>query len=61
MKPTAKRRPELDAEPVRVLGRGLRAQRGIVWRLLELTPRTKRVGTAVTADWETSHYSPVAF
>jgi transcriptional regulator with XRE-family HTH domain len=29
MKPTAKRRPELDVEPVRVLGRGLRAQRGI--------------------------------
>ena len=29
MKPTPKRSAELDAEPVRVLGRGLRAQRGV--------------------------------
>ena len=29
MKPAPKRTAELDAEPVRVLGRGLRAQRGV--------------------------------
>lgn len=29
MKPAPKRRAELEAEPVRVLGRGLRAQRGV--------------------------------
>ena len=43
MSQATKRRPESEAEPVRVLGRGLRAQRGV-----HLTLRTIREATGKT-------------
>lgn len=43
MSPVTKRRPASEAEPVRVLGRGLRAQRGV-----HLTLRTLREAAGKT-------------